>query len=1307
MDKKLKHFFLCLSICLSIGILAPFTLRATARSRAPTSGPVSDQALAGSPARSDGGQAGIDLLTTTLTISESPRLYPLAPSSNRRPPDQPALPLQAAESYPQLNAMTTPREQLELIGSSAGQAVSLTVHIEPIQLHISEKVTPQAWMPLAALITQTISTHTPSSRDIRAASVCVVTSTADSGSGTLRQCLGNAVVGDIITFDAGVFPPASPASISLLSPLPWIITDSLIIDASDAGVILNGSSLSSGAGLVITGTDRVKIRGLQIVHFPADGVAIAGGATNTVIGGDRSTGSGSLGQGNLISGNGRLGIWLQNTGTMSNTVLGNYIGTDASGAAALGNALDGVAIGYGATNNTVGGNTSGTRNLISGNGDAGLWLQNTGTSGNHIVSNYIGTDVSGTVPLGNLGDGVFIGFGASNNVIGGTTPGVGNLISGNGDGGVHLQNPGTTGNQILGNFIGTDGYGTASLGNAESGVTILLGATNNVIGGGTVEARNIISGNKGDAGVEIAGAGAAGNLVFGNYIGTNVFGAAPLANVEHGVVIYDGATNNIVGGATSGARNLISGNGDAGIVIAYAATSGNQVLGNYIGTDTSGTAFIPNNRGVLIYEGPTDNTIGGDSPDARNLVIGNTEMGVRIEGNSTTGNKVAHNVISGNGENGIAIHNATGNEVLGNYIGTDPSGTIPLGNLRSGVVLDEASNNVIGGAIAGAGNLISGNEFSGIHLQGSGTTGNQIQGNLIGTDVSGTVALGNLTNGIIVTSGASDSLIGGNRFTGSSPLGEGNLISGNEEEGISLSGVDITGNQIQGNFIGTDISGTAVLGNLKGGIFIGDGASNNTVGGNTSGVRNLISGNVFDGVRLQDPGTAGNQIQGNFIGTDVSGTEALGNLQVGIALLGGVSNNLIGGATSGEGNLISSNQLSGIYLWGPDTTGNQIQGNFVGTDVSGTEALGNLGAGINLLGGASGNIIGGDRFTGSGPLGQGNLISGNEDCGIVLEDAGTSGNQIQGNLVGTNSTGTAALGNLSHGIAITFGASNNTIGGNASNVRNLISGNQDGGVWLQDPGTTGNHIHGNFIGTDITGSQALGNRLGGVILIRGASNNLIGGGVQGQGNLLSGNEFPGVTLMLAGTSHNRVQGNLIGTDALGTASLGNVGYGVFILDGASNNTVGGETIATGNTIAFNSVYGIYVSGEQTLGNTISHNSIHDHGGLGIETVAGGNAELAPPTIIAVISTTVVGQAGPDHIVELFTDLDAEGQWFESNVIADATGVFTLTYSGLNGSNLAATATDADGNTSEFSDPVPAVISGWRQLFLPITLKHSG
>src|SRR5262249_53727934 len=156
-----------------------------------------------------------------------------------------------------------------------------------------------------------------------------------------------------------------------------------------------------------------------------------------------------------------------------------------------------------------------------------------------------------------------------------------------------------------------------------------------------------------------------------------------------------------------------------------------------------------------------------------------------------------------------------------------------------------------------------------------------------------------------------------------------------------------------GNFIGTDLWGTHALGNAWG-VAIQGGAANNLVGGTAPGARNVIAGSQNDGVWISDTGTTANQVQGNFIGTDVLGTHALANGRSGVVLLGGASGNTVGGTTPGARNLISGNGFSGVFLYGGGTTGNAVQGNFVGTDVLGTHALGN-GYGVVIENGAANN----------------------------------------------------------------------------------------------------------------------------------------------------------------------------------------------------------------------------------------------------------------------------------------------------------------------------------------------------------------
>ncbi len=204
----------------------------------------------------------------------------------------------------------------------------------------------------------------------------VVTNTADSGPGSLRQALLDAEDGDIISFDLGVFPPGSPATILLTSgALPQITRNNVTIDASNAGVILDGSNTPAGtSGLVIHGANHVTIKGLHVTGFPDSGIMIRNGATYNTIGGSNATPGGACsGDCNLLSGNGWYGVRIAGMGTMTNTVSGNYIGTDASGTVAQPNGKAnggyGVLIEADASLNIIGGDTVAERNLISGNGD--------------------------------------------------------------------------------------------------------------------------------------------------------------------------------------------------------------------------------------------------------------------------------------------------------------------------------------------------------------------------------------------------------------------------------------------------------------------------------------------------------------------------------------------------------------------------------------------------------------------------------------------------------------------------------------------------------------------------------------------------------------------------------------------------------------------------------------------------------------------------------------------------------------------------------------------------------------------------
>jgi parallel beta-helix repeat protein len=509
------------------------------------------------------------------------------------------------------------------------------------------------------------------------------------------------------------------------------------------------------------------------------------------------------------------------------------------------------------------------------------------------------------------------------------------------------------------------------------------------------------------------------------------------------------------------------------------------------------------------------------------------------------------------------------------------------------------------------------------------------------------------------------------------------------------------GNVIARDFLGTDATG-APLPN-ENGVFIEGFSSGNTVGGATAGAGNLISGDPCVGVFIRGGSSNnvvqgnlisgytaegvliynadGNALRGNVIGTDATGTVPRGGL-IGVYIYQG-SNNTVGGTAAGAGNLISGNTSEGVVV--DSGSGNLVAGNRIGTDGAGAKALAN-GFGVEITG--TNNTVGGTVD------GAGNLISGNRVEGV---DISGSGNVVQGNRIGTDAAGVAPLSNRD-GVGVS--GTNNTVGGTAAGAGNLISGNRVAGVGL---GGSGNVVQGNRIGTDAAGVAPLSNGTG--VLI-GSNDNTVGGTADGAGNLLSGNTHDGISIVGCG---NVVQGNRIGTDATGTAPLGNgTGVGITVRTlppvtyDANDNTVGGAEAGAGNVIAFNASDGVLV--DRGIGNAIQGNAIFGNGNLGIELLHGGNNGQPAPTLTAAASggglTTVqgafTGLPSTTYTLELFANSDpagGQGERFLASltVTTDADGVASFSVSlGLEvpaGAALTATLTDPDGNTSPFSLPV--------------------
>ncbi len=189
-----------------------------------------------------------------------------------------------------------------------------------------------ACLGLAVLVglVQSASPSTSASQDVTG-SVLLVTSRTDSGPGSLRQMLAAAQAGDTIGFDPAIFPPSSPMTITLLAELPEITQDHLTLDASNAGVVLDGSYTPGWSDGLRIRSDNNIVKGLHIVQFPGDGIELTGGASNNRIGGDWQTGAALHGEGNIITLNGDEGIDINGSGTDDNVISGNLVGVDATG----------------------------------------------------------------------------------------------------------------------------------------------------------------------------------------------------------------------------------------------------------------------------------------------------------------------------------------------------------------------------------------------------------------------------------------------------------------------------------------------------------------------------------------------------------------------------------------------------------------------------------------------------------------------------------------------------------------------------------------------------------------------------------------------------------------------------------------------------------------------------------------------------------------------------------------------------------------------------------------------------------------
>ena len=461
---------------------------------------------------------------------------------------------------------------------------------------------------------------------------------------------------------------------------------------------------------------------------------------------------------------------------------------------------------------------------------------------------------------------------------------------------------------------------------------------------------------------------------------------------------------------------------------------------------------------------------------------------------------------------------------------------------------------------------------------------------------------------------------------------------------------------------------------------------------------NVVHGLVINrcplaGVLIQKTGADYNTVSGNYIGTDALGSLDLGNTR-GVDIGSGAQGNVVGGDSPEERNVISGNNQYGVYIQHDDSDRNTVSGNYIGTDATGTQDLGNTETGIVIAYGPQNNTVGGDTE------GERNIISGNEGDGVSISESGTNNNTVSGNFIGTVVSGTEALGNTGDGVEIGAGAQNNTVGGDVEGERNVISANRMG-VNIVGSGTMTktmmNTVSGNYIGIDVAGSSDIGNAFYGIQISSGAHNNIVGGQTAGERNVISGNGRSGVYITLTGTDDNVVSGNYIGTDVTGTQDKGNSHDGVTIDNGAQGNTVGAN-----NLIAHNNMSGVYVDDSGTTGNTITQNAIHSNGDLGIDLDGGSNGEISAPAVSAANACFVMGTADAGDTVEVFTGPDEEGKTYLATALAGGAGQWSVVGSFTFDTYVTATATDASGNTSEFSSQ--AEPGACYPVYLPLGVK---
>ncbi|MBS1795313.1 MAG: right-handed parallel beta-helix repeat-containing protein [Acidobacteria bacterium] len=1054
------------------------------------------------------------------------------------------------------------------------------------------------------------------------------------------------------------------------------VTNGFVVNAGGRGTTIRGFSINGFAGTgVVVGGNSVRVEdsyvglkpdGLTFDSRQAFGIRL-NGVNDAVVGNTLDTDT-------VISGN-DVGVLIDHGN--SNLIAATLIGTDKDGNSPVDSEnqrLDGNRLGIeieSSTSNIV------RANVVSSNAEEGILVKG---SSNQVLNNKVGTNKAGTVTVRNGGSGIVVANGAQGNLFGL------NLVSGNAEKGFDLQASAGTDNSLKGNIVGLDAAAAEALPNK---IGINVNAPKSRIGvanGGNTIAANLESNVVLDTGT----GNLSGSEILSNFIGTNSSGANFVNN--------DGLK--------------LKGDG-SGIVIRR-----NRIFFNRLGVHLQGVDFTvgtdlsvsdenyPTNEkneigrnylnGVWIDENSSHNVVGDN-------LIEENKVGVLVFGDK---NRVFKNVISGSQEEGVRVEKTSSidlqeNSIEYNRIGTDQSGGAARANDCGVRLTNGARGNYVNF------NILSGNTNYGLAIGlgaegGGGPSKNYAGKNKIGIDRDGTAAIPNKI-GILLGDGAFENVIGETKA--GSPYDE-NVISGNTGAGVLIGKIHPANlpaphhNEITGNKIGFGLSGlptTPALPNRVG-IMIANGANNNIIGG----YEYQTSSTFYDG---------------NFIA---------GNTDYGVKVCPAVDEDYNCPAPGDE----------------PSPFGNQITGNFIGaipeqsTPLSG-HAMANGRGGIFIRDSA-------DNSIGKPPalLSYGNLIVANGGDGIHIEDSGlsrndcrTRNNLVYGNKIGKNPLYPDALGNTGNGIyvqnAVLTKIVDNQIVDSGANGVVVKSGFTDA-VAEPDALLTGNRI--GIILTPNAPTIKRGNAFNG-ILIEDAPNVEVGSPQNPltAKNIIGDNRTNGIVVRGANSFNIKIRNNLIGI-APGSEDIGNAEYGIRVLQGSRDN------VFSGNTIANNAVNdapvraavgaanggGILIDATAGVGNLINANSIFGNNGLGIDLngpgttpndpddpdeganrgqnfpeVASFNIDGNGDLIVAyrVDSAPANSNYGASGLYVEFFIADGTGQGrdllgFDYYTVADHDGALAGTKivnlgnaAGLGitpADKITAIATDADGNSSEFT-----------------------